>query len=113
MNFVNILIFYLCFNTMQTEIIHKKINETHRVVLSSRGASGLQMMYRVDHEGLVSVERINNLSGEKNMPGNSIEVVFEIRAQIKGSVKIVFYETQPWNKDFKEIVLKEIMLSID
>jgi len=46
-------------------------------------------------------------------PGDSIILIFEITAIKKGIVTVTFYETQPWNKDFKEIIKKKITFEVE
>jgi hypothetical protein len=101
-------------NIMEENIKMKPL-ETHKVELESRGSLGLQLLYKYNVEDIVKINRLNtdiDTSGIIN-PGDSLMVVYEITAQKKGIVKITFYETQPWNKDFKEIIKKEINIKVE
>lgn len=98
---------------MQPDTIHKKVNETEMVVLENRGASGLQMKYRTDKEGIVSINRLEHSKQEQVKPGDPIKVAFQIVAKQKGTVKVTFYETRPWDKNFKEIVVREMVIQVE
>jgi hypothetical protein len=89
-------------------------SEIYKVELQSRGALGLQLLFRTDNDAIVAIKRLYN---EMNMSGpvdagDPLMVAFEITALKKGDVNIVFYETQPWNKAFKEIIKKEISIEV-
>ena len=91
-----------------------KLLETFRIELKSRGALGLQLLFKTDKDSIVEVKRIETKVNNSNsiLPGDPISAVFEIRSIKKGAVKITFYETQPWNKEFKEIIQKEIYVEV-
>ena len=89
-----------------------KPSETFTVALKGRGALGLQLLYRTDNDSIVEVSRIETDTDKNISPGDSIHIVYQIKAVKKGNVKITFYETQPWNKDFKEVIQKEINVEI-
>lgn len=102
-------------NNIMEENIKMKPSENHKVELESRGSLGLQLLYKYNVEDIVKINRLNtdiDTSGIIN-PGDSLMVVYEITALKKGIVKITFYETQPWNKDFKEIIKKEINIEVE
>jgi predicted secreted protein len=91
-----------------------KTSETFTVDLKGRGALGLQLLFRTDNDSIVEVSRLNTETGNSNniSPGDSINIVYQIKAIKKGNVKITFYEKQPWNKDFKEVIQKEINVEV-
>jgi Flp pilus assembly protein TadB len=123
-----ILLIYACQTTSKQETKKQKIMEnliednrkmkpleTIKVELESRGSLGLQLLFKTDIDTVVKVNRIYpeiNNGGDIN-PGDPIMVFFEISALKKGRVKITFYETQPWNKDFKEIIKKEMNIEVE
>lgn len=124
---VIIFIFYACVpaakktddntkpNAMDNTISEtKKLKsaETFTVELKGRGALGLQLLYRTNNDSIVEVSRVETDTGKNISPGDSINIIYQIKAVKKGNVKITFYETQPWNKDFKEVVQKEINVEV-
>jgi hypothetical protein len=88
--------------------------ETFKTELVSRGALGLQLLYRTDRDSIVEVRRLEPVISKSDpvLPGDPIGALFEIKSLQKGTVKITFYETQPWNKEFKEIIQKEIDIEV-
>jgi hypothetical protein len=95
-----------------TEVRRIKPNESFQLVLQSRGGIGLQLSYRVDNEGVVDVFRMEADTSAPVSPGSSMPVTYRITGVQKGKVSITFYETQPWNKSFKEIVQKAIQVEV-
>lgn len=92
-----------------------RINETKQVTLQSRGAMGLQLLFRISDSSVVDIKRIDskgpNDSSKTNI-GGSIPAVFEIRGLKAGKTNVEFYETQPWNKNFKDISQKEMLIEV-
>lgn len=86
-----------------------KEKESFRVELQSRGGLGLQLGYRTDNDGVVQVSRVGE---ETALPGSNLPVTYEITGLRKGKVTISFYETQPWNKNFAEIIQKEVEVEV-
>jgi hypothetical protein len=86
-----------------------KEKESFRVELQSRGGLGLQLSYRTDNDGVVQVSRVDAGTA---LPGSNLPVTYEITGLRKGKVTVSFYETQPWNKDFKEIIQKEVEVEV-
>ena len=86
-----------------------KEKESFRVELQSRGGLGLQLSYRTDNDGVVQVLRVDAGTA---LPGSNLPVTYEITGLRKGKVTISFYETQPWNKNFKEIIQKEVEVEV-
>lgn len=88
--------------------------ETFKVVLISRGALGLQLLFKMDTASVVEVKRVEPsiIKTDPILPGDPINAVFEIRSINEGSVRITFYETQPWNKEFAPIIQKEIEIEV-
>ncbi len=88
--------------------------EVFKIELESRGSLGLQLLFKMDIDSIVEVKRVEPIINQVNppRPGDSIGAFFEIRALKNGIVKITFYETQPWNKDFKDIIQKEINVEV-
>lgn len=103
-------------HTMSQEIETRKMKpfETFRIQLISRGALGLQLLCRMDTDSIVEVKRVEPVINESDpiLPGDPIGAFFEIKSLRKGAVKLTFYETQPWNKEFKEIIQKEINIEV-
>jgi predicted secreted protein len=97
------------------EIKRMRPSETIRVVMISRGALGLQLLWRMDTDSVVEVKRVepNIDKSAAILPGDPIEAVFEVKSIQKGTVKITFYETQSWNKEFKDIIQKEIIVEVN
>ena len=91
------------------EIRRIKAGESFEMTLHSRGGLGLQLSYRMDHDGVVDVNREEPGAA---LPGDSLPVVYRIRGLRKGRVVIAFYETQPWNNNFREIVQKEVQVEV-
>ena len=91
-----------------------KLSEVFSVELVSRGSLGLQLLYRMNIDSIVEVKRVEPVIGQSNTPrpGDPIGAFFEIRALKKGMVEIIFYETQPWNKEFKDIIQKVIKIEV-
>jgi len=88
--------------------------EVFKIELVSRGSLGLQLVFKMDVDSIVEVKRVEPIINQANppRPGDSIGAFFEIRALKSGMVKITFYETQHWNKDFKDIIQKEINVEV-
>jgi len=88
--------------------------EVFKIELVSRGSLGLQLLFKMDVDLIVEVKRVEPIINQANppRPGDSIGAFFEIRALKSGMVKITFYETQHWNKDFKDIIQKEINVEV-
>jgi len=89
-------------------------SEVFSVELVSRGSLGLQLLYRMNIDSIVEVKRVEPVISQSNppRPGDAIGAFFEIRALKKGMVEIVFYETQPWNKEFIDIVQKVFKIEV-
>jgi hypothetical protein len=83
--------------------------ESFRVELQSRGGLGLQLSYRTDNDGIVEVSRVDTGTA---LPGGNLPVTYEITGLRKGKVTVSFYETQPWNKNFTEIIQKEVEVEV-
>jgi len=102
---------------MENSIIETKkikVSETFTVELQSRGAIGLQLLFRTDNDSIVKITRLpNDSTSQKQIsPGDPLKAVYEITGLKPGVVKITFYETQPWNKDFKDIIKKVIDVQV-
>ncbi len=90
-----------------------KSSETFTVELMGRRASGLQLLYRMNNNAVVEVKRlVTDIANSGPTSGDTININYQIKAIKKGKVKITFYETQPWNKDFKEVIQKEINIEV-
>jgi len=97
------------------EIKRMRPSETIRVVMISRGALGIQLLWRMDMDSVVEVKRVepNIDKSTAILPGDPIDAVFEVKSIHKGTVKITFYETQSWNKEFKDIIQKELIVEVN
>jgi len=102
-------------NNLMEENKKMKPLETIKIELESRGSLGLQLLFKTDIDSVVKVNRENTemISSGSITPGDSIILIFEITAIKKGIVTVTFYETQPWNKDFKEIIKKKITIEVE
>lgn len=91
-----------------------KVNETFEIKLEARGALGLKPMYKMSNDNIVVIKRQKNNEENSNdtIIGGAINIIYEIMGIAEGSVIVTFYETQPWNKDFKEIVQKEMIINV-
>lgn len=92
-----------------------KPGEFAEVNLQSRPGTGLQLRYRCEDETIIQVRRKEEGDVPKPMPaklGGSIPAIFEIKALKEGETKVTFYETRTWDKDFKEIIQKQIRLKV-
>jgi hypothetical protein len=100
--------------SQSVEIKRMKPFETTQVELVSRGALGLQLLYRTDQDSIVQITRLEPKINPTDpiLPGDPLGAIFEIKSQKKGIVNITFYETQPWNKDFAEIIQKKIIVEV-
>jgi len=98
------------------ESITLKPGEVHEVTLQSRGAAGLQLLYRTSTDSVVEVKRKDVSPGDaKQIPpniGGAIPVIFTIKALKPGDTRVTFYETRPWDKSFKEIIGKKISIKV-
>jgi hypothetical protein len=89
-----------------------KTGDFFDITLKSRGAIGLQLMYKAEPEDIATVSRLKTDIISNPQPGDTINAVFRIKATKAGKCKITFYETQPWNKDFKPNIQKKIILKV-
>lgn len=99
---------------MTTETLQLRKDEIHLINLENRGSTGLQLLSRIENESVASVRRISNPSdaiSSTNL-GDSKKAAFEIKGLHFGKTKITFYETRTWEKDFKEIVVKEMIVDV-
>lgn len=96
------------------EIKKIKVAETFTVDLLSRGSLGLQLLFRSDKDAIVAIKRLpsDSIAQPPISPGDPLKAIFEIKGLNPGQVKITFYETQSWNKDFKEIIKKEMSVEV-
>jgi predicted secreted protein len=99
---------------METEEeINLKQNESFKVSLESRGATGLKLMYHCD-TNMVQIQKVDTEAQQQRSQsiGDPVPVTYEIKALKEGQTKVVFYETKPWDKNFKELVKKVFNISI-
>ena len=99
---------------MSTETLQLKKDEVHLVHLENRGSTGLQLLSRIENESVVAVRRVSDPSEatSSNNLGDSSKATFEIKGLNSGESEITFYETRTWEKNFKEIVVKEIRVDV-
>ena len=95
------------------KVIDKKVGESFEIALDNRGSAGLSMLYKLDAEDIVSVDRLESLKTDTIKPGDPVKAIFKIQAQKKGRVKIIFYETQIWNKDFEHLPVMELTVNVE
>lgn len=94
-----------------------KVGEVRLVTLQSRGAVGLQLIGRSDDESISQVERKEYRPSDvaKQMPdnvGGPVPAIFAIKALREGETQVTFAETRPWDKTFKEIIQKQIRITV-
>jgi len=89
-----------------------KVRDSFELVLQSRGGLGLQLSYRTDREGVVEVDRVDADTARTVAPGDNLPVTYRVTGIGKGEAEIIFYEYQPWNKNFKEIIQKEVQVEV-
>jgi predicted secreted protein len=94
-----------------------KVGEGHHVTLQSRGATGLQLLYRCDDDSTVQIQRKEFTPADtakelSTNVGGSMPAVFQIQALKEGETKVTFYETRPWDKSFKEIIQKQLTIKV-
>jgi hypothetical protein len=92
-----------------------KVSETFEIKLQARGALGLKLMYRTSVNNIVDIKRqeIKKDNINDTIEGDGIHIIYLITGLMEGNTKITFYETQPWNKEFKEIIQKEIQVNVN
>jgi predicted secreted protein len=105
-------------NMQNEESLTLKVGAASSVTLESRGAMGLQLLYRSDDSSVVEITRVESNEPDASKTtrtniGGPVPAVFEIRALKTGKTKVVFYETRSWEKDFKEIVQKVISIEVN
>src|SRR5580704_15745810 len=98
---------------MDAENIHIEKGKSCEITMNNRASSGLTLLYNMDKEGIVSIDRNNTVRDASLMPGDPIKATFRIHAKESGSVKVTFFETQTWNKNFKNLILKEFAIYVD
>ena len=94
-----------------------KPGETFQVILQSRGAAGLQLLYRCEDDSIVRIQRKESFPSDSPKDwttniGGSMPAVFAIQALKEGETKVTFYETRPWDKNFKEIIQKQLTIVV-
>jgi hypothetical protein len=89
-----------------------KVRDSFELVLQSRGGLGLQLSYRTNREGVVEVDRVDADTARTVAPGDNLPVTYRVTGIGKGTVVVTFYERQPWNKNFKEIIQKEVQVEV-
>jgi len=94
------------------EIRAIKLRESFELVLQSRGGLGLQLSYRTNGDGVVEVDRVDADPARTVAPGDSLPVTYRVTGVGKGTAVITFYERQPWDKNFKEIIQKEVQVEV-
>ncbi len=101
-------------DSISPKTLKLKPAETYNVEMDSRGALGLQLLFRTDKDSIVTITKNSPSLNNSNAvsAGDSIKVVFTITAVNPGTATITFYETQPWNKNFKEIVTKQVTVQV-
>lgn len=96
---------------METEELTVRVGETKEVQIASRGASGLQLLVRVDNADLVSVSRRELTSPEMaSLPrqaGNSMPAFFLILGNKSGRTHIQFYEKPAGSRQGPELPVKD------
>jgi predicted secreted protein len=95
------------------EEVRKNIGDEFEIELHTRGGAGLTMLYRINQEDIVAVERLQLPKTGMLKPGDPTKAVYRLRAQKKGNVRILFYETRTWDKDFNEIPVKELAIVVE
>lgn len=104
------LVFNLC--AMQTETIFIHPDQRHAVTLNNRGSSGLQMQVTADHADVVRITRRHTAPLEGMMPGDPLQVTFDIEGLQPGTTEVTFFETRPWDKSFAPIIAKKLIVKV-
>ena len=89
-----------------------KIKESFELLLQSRGGLGLQLAFRINNDGVVDVNRQGPDADRAVQPGDSLPVTYRVTGVGKGRALITFYEYQPWNKNFREVIQKEVQVEV-
>lgn len=100
---------------MNNEIVHLNKGEVQRITLPGRGSTGLQLLHRTDNTSILLISRVSQKKNDEtasNQLGGTVDITFEMKALEPGETKVTFYETLPWEKDFKEIVVKEFTVQV-
>lgn len=112
------LITFINCTHMPTENLHLQTGEIYKMTLPSRGATGLQLLFRVTDDSIVDIKRIESSGNENDSTaprsiGGPVQATFEITALKPGETNVTFYETRPWEKDFKEIIVQNLTIEVD
>lgn len=98
---------------MDTEIIHTRSGDVITVVLDVPGSSGISVNPEINPIEIISVRNSGFRKKEISAPGDPVEAVFQILPHKKGTATIRFFYTQPWNPNFQNIPVKELILNIE
>ena len=104
-----------CYHS-KVELTLKK-GEAHCLNLESRANSGLQLLYIADKDSIVSVkcianQPIDNILQGPDYFGSAVQTKFEIKAIAAGETKVTFYEFRPWDKNCKEVLVKQVLIAV-
>lgn len=99
------------------ENISLKTGEVFEVKLQRSAGTGLQLRHRCEDESIVQVRRKEQVPADaaETRPaklGGPILAHYIIEALKEGETKVTFYETRPWDKNFKEIIQKQISVKV-
>jgi hypothetical protein len=92
--------------------LDKKIGEVFELLIDNRGTTGLSIMYSMDKNDIVSIEGPKFLKTENAKPGDTNKISFKVTTLKTGGVKILFYETQIWNKNFQPLQVLEMIINV-
>lgn len=93
---------------MSDKAVNKQLGQSHDLILSNRGSSGLAIRWRVSDDSIAYVERLENLPANALQPGDPLQTRYRIHFVQKGPVTVSFFETQVWDDDFPEIALQQL-----
>ncbi|VXB82196.1 Predicted secreted protein [Flavobacterium sp. 9AF] len=92
-------------------MIHLNVGETHQVALEENPSTGYQWEYEPTNLTHVSINKIH-LPIERNVIGQTHEILFEITALQHGHEVITFKYCRAWEKDIEPINSKKITIKI-
>jgi predicted secreted protein len=94
--------------------VRLKLLEVVEIALEKRGAMGLELHYRIADPSILEVSElpVDSTTQHKQEIGGGLKVFYQIRAIQKGVTKIIFFETRSWDKNFKEVIQKEVDVEI-
>lgn len=92
---------------METKELNIQVGESHEIQLTSRGSSGLQLLFWVDIPDIVSIDRRDLTIQERDSlstdMGGGTPAYFTVKGLKSGQSKILFYEKPAGNRSGPQI----------